>query len=105
MEIIINSDSNITVTEVFTQRTSESLNKRFKHYLAHITRMEMFLSDTNSSKSGDMDKKCVLEARIKGQKPHAATAMDGNLEIAIISAMDKMENILRTEIGKLKEHS
>jgi hypothetical protein len=44
-------------------------------YSEHITRIEVKFSDENSDRDSENDKRCVLEARLKGLQPLVVTAM------------------------------
>ena len=53
------------------------------HLSDRITRIEVHLSDENSLKGGDHDKRCMLEARIAGMQPLAVTHLAESLVAAV----------------------
>lgn len=44
------------------------------HASGHFARVEIHLSDENGRKSGQRDKRCMMEARLEGRSPIAVTA-------------------------------
>lgn len=104
MNIQFNTDNNINgserLNEYFTTTLSESLN-RFSN---QITRLVVHLTDENSSKEGQNDKRCVLEARVEGLQPIAVTNHGNNIEQAVKGAVDKLKSSLDTAIGRMKNH-
>ena len=104
MIIQFNTDNNIAgserLNEYFTTTLTESLN-RFSN---QITRLEVHLTDENSNKEGQNDKRCVLEARLEGMQPIAVTNNADTIEQAVKGAVDKLKSSLDTVIGKLRSH-
>lgn len=104
MDIIFNTDKNIEgkerIEEYFKNQIKEDLNR----FSDRLTRLEVHLSDENGAKSGERDKKCVLEARPEGLKPLAVTAFDSSVEKAITAATEKMKSSMNKLIGKLQDH-
>ena len=104
MIIQFNTDNNIAgserLNEYFTTTLSESLN-RFSN---QITRLEVHLTDENSNKEGQNDKRCMLEARLEGIQPIAVTSNADTIEQAVKGTVDKLKSSLDTVIGKLRNH-
>ena len=104
MIIQFNTDNNINgserLNEYFTTTLTESLN-RFSN---QITRLVVHLTDENSSKEGQNDKRCVLEARVEGLQPIAVTNHGNSIEQAVKGAVDKLKSSLDTTIGRMKNH-
>lgn len=104
MEVIFNTDRNIEGKERIEAFFKDQIKQDLNRFSDHITRVEVHVSDENGSKSGENDKKCVLEARPQGLKPVAVTAFDNSVEKAISSATNKLKNSLTRVIGKLQDH-
>lgn len=104
MEVIFNTDKNIEGKERIEKYFKEQIKEDLDRFSDRVTRIEVHLSDENAAKSGENDKKCVLEARPEGLKPVAVTAFDGTVEKAITGATQKMKNALTKLIGKLQSH-
>jgi ribosome-associated translation inhibitor RaiA len=103
MIIQINTDNHIHNTESFTAELTEGVEKRFRKYKTHITRVEVFFRDENSSKGGVDDKKCSIEARLEGMKPIAASHNASTLREAFSGASKKVERLVHDYLDKLKD--
>ena len=102
MIVQFNTDHNIAGGEKVTGPLTDTITEGLHRYADHITRIEAHLSDENGKKTGSGDdKKCVLEARIEGQKPIAVTNHADTNEQAVQGAVDK----LFASIAKLLDKS
>ncbi len=105
MHIQINTDKNISGNEAMTQSAEEILGRVLSRFAGQITRLEVHLSDENStSKSGVIDKRCMLEARLAGREPTSVSDLALTIEQAVTGAARKMVSLLETELGKLGKH-
>jgi ribosome-associated translation inhibitor RaiA len=102
MQIQVNTDHNIHGGEDLHQRVQTMVESAMTHLSDRITRIEVHLSDENSSKHGDSDKRCMLEARIGGMKPIAVTHQAETLALAIDGATSKLERALGSAFGKMQ---
>lgn len=82
MKIQFNTDVNIKGTEALAAKVSATIEQALQHVSAHITRIEVHLSDENGDKSGQQDQRCMLEARLEGRRPVAVTEHAETLEQA-----------------------
>lgn len=101
MQVIVNSDHNITGDEAVTARVEAILADSIERFAERITRVEAFLSDANSSKHGARDKRCVLEARVAGAPSVVASNEAPTVLEAIEGAARKLERALGHAFGKL----
>ncbi len=105
MHIQINTDKNISGNEVMTQSAEEILGRILSRFAGQITRLEVHLSDENSaSKSGVIDKRCMLEARLAGREPTSVSDLALTIDQAVTGAAHKMVSLLESELGKLGKH-
>jgi ribosome-associated translation inhibitor RaiA len=104
MQIQFNTDNNITGTEELREPLEQVINKTLDRFSGRITRLEVHLNDVNGSKSGDDDKRCMLEARLEGMQPIAVTNHAGTKEQAIKGALDKLKSSLDTILGKQRSY-
>lgn len=102
MLIRINTDRNIEGGERMNKYFSGVIENTLSRFTEHISRVEAHLSDENSQKEGPDDKRCVLEARVKGLQPIAVTHKAENLDHAVIGAAEKMKSALETTIAKIR---
>lgn len=103
MRIQINTDHNIEGHEqlaIHVKGVVESVLGRFND---RITRIEVHLSDQNSGKSGQDDKRCMMEARLEGRQPTAVTHQAASLDAAVDGAADKLKRSLESTLERLKD--
>ena len=105
MTIQFNTDHNVTASEKFKAPLIDLITEHLHQFSEHINRLEIHVSDENGDKQGPGDKRCVIEARITGQPPIAATANAATYEEAVLVASKKLKAAIGTKIDKLKEHS
>ena len=104
MIIQFNTDNNINGSERLSEYFTTTLTDSLSRFSNQITRLEVHLTDENSSKEGQNDKRCLLEARVEGLQPIAVTNHGNDIEQAVKGAVDKLKSSLDTAIGRLKSH-
>ena len=100
MQIQVNASRHIHGGEDLQERVQGMVQNAVSHLSDRITRIEVHLSDENSLKGGDHDKRCMLEARIAGMQPLAVTHLAETLAQAIDGAAEKLEHALEHALGK-----
>jgi ribosome-associated translation inhibitor RaiA len=101
MNIQINTDDNISGSEELNKTFGPLITKGLKRFSNRITRIEVHLSDENSHKAGQNDKRCLLEARLEGLQPVAVTGHSDTTEKAVSDAIDKLKSSLDSTLGRL----
>lgn len=104
MTIQINTDKNVVVHEAYDSQLEALLTDQMRRFSDYITRLEVHLSDENGHKSGQEDKKCLIEARLKGKQPIAVSALGNVYDVAVDRAIDKLKSSLDSIIGKQQNH-
>lgn len=101
MQIHINTDRNIDGREALAAHFSSEIEQALSRFNEQITRVEVHLSDENSDKKGGKDgMKCVMEARLAGRQPLAATHQATTMEQAFNGATDKLTRLIESTIGR-----
>ncbi|UZR99970.1 HPF/RaiA family ribosome-associated protein [Chondrinema litorale] len=100
----INTDKNLTVHKEYANQLETLLTEKLVRFEDYLTRLEIHLSDENGNKDALNDKKCLLEARLKGRQPIVTSALGNTYDQAIKGAIDKIKVSLDTIIGKLRNH-
>lgn len=104
MQVQINSDRNIHADERLAEFVRDTLTHKLDRFSDHLTRIEVHLSDENSSsKNEGNDKRCLLEARPQGLEPIAVTEFAPTVGQAVTGAADKLQRKLSSVIGKLRD--
>ena len=70
----------------------------------HITRVEVHLSDETSDRSGQNDKRCMMEARLEGRQPIAVTHHASTLDEAADGAAGKLTRLIESTFGRQRDH-
>ena len=100
MQIIVNADHNITADASLTERVEATVSDSIGRFAERIVKVEAFLSDTNSSKHGARDKRCVLEAKVAGANAVVASDEAPTVLEALEGAAGKLERALEHAFGK-----
>jgi len=101
MKIQVNTDVHVEGREVLSARVSAAVEHALKRFQDHVTRVEVHLSDQNGDKSGQQDKRCVMEARLEGRQPIASTDEAATLDQAVRGAADKLARLIDSQLGRV----
>jgi ribosome-associated translation inhibitor RaiA len=104
VHIQVNTDKNIEGSEELARKVRATVEDALSRYSDRITRVEVHLSDENSHKSGQDDKRCMIEARVEGRSPTAVTHQAATLDQAVDGAADKLQRALDSALGRLRDH-
>jgi hypothetical protein len=103
MIIQINSDKNIEANSEVSAFVKGEVQRALGRFESQLTRVEVHLSDQNSHKSGQQDKRCQMEARAEGRPPVSVSEAASTLEQAVQGAVGKMRRLLETSYGRLAD--
>jgi len=101
MKIQVNTDSNIQGREALVAQVTDTVEHVLKRFHDVVTRVEVHLSDQNGKKGGQQDKRCVMEARLEGRQPVAATDEAATTDQAVRGAADKLSGLIASQLGRL----
>jgi len=105
MQVQVNTDDHIQGGESLAQWVNDETVSRLSRFRDHITRVEVFMTDLDGSKSGVKDKRCRLEARVANRQPVNVTADADKMATAFIDAVDKLTRALDTDLGRVKDRN
>lgn len=104
MQIQVNTDNHTDGSAELTRQVEDVVEDSLGRFGDRITRVEVHLSDENSSeKSGGSDKRCVMEARLSGLQPITVSDEGSSLEQVLAGAADKLETTLKRTLGRLDD--
>jgi ribosomal subunit interface protein len=103
MQIVINSDKNISMHAKLSNLIESDLHRILNRYEDELTRVEVHLTDENGDKSGLQDKRCLLEARPKNHQSLTVTNDSDNIQTAVSGAANKMQRLLVTTFGRIED--
>ena len=104
MQVQVNTSNGIENKDSLERWADQFLNEALARFRQDITRVEVQLRDANSSAGGAQDKRCMLEARITGHEPVAATHFAPSQDEAFRGATQKLINLLDHTLGRLDRH-
>src|SRR5690554_310339 len=103
MQIQINTDKNVSVSNEQISATNAFITKELSRFSEQITRVEVHLSDTDGSKDGPNDKRCLIEARLSGLKPMVASDNSNTFDQAVSGALEKLKASITSLKGRLED--
>jgi ribosome-associated translation inhibitor RaiA len=103
MQVQLNSDNHIVGSPGLQDKVEQILLQELKHMASDITRVEVHLNDENSLKSGDSDKRCLLEARVAGMQPISTEHRAESIELAINGAAEQLARALKSTLDKASD--
>ena len=102
MQIQVHTDDHIQGGESLLRWAQEETASRLARFREQVTRVEVFFSDVDGSKSGAADKRCVIEARPAGRQPVAVRAEAAKVPDAFAAAADKLVRALGGDLDRAK---
>lgn len=104
MKIQLNTDNHVDGHEALESRVSGMIEQHLGRFSSQLSRIEVFLSDSNADKGGANDKRCALEARMEHERPVGVSHDDADMEKAIRGACDKLKSRLTAMLDKQRHH-
>ncbi|HCU20667.1 MAG: ribosomal subunit interface protein [Bacteroidetes bacterium GWE2_42_24] len=104
MQIQFNTDKNVIMDEEQIASSTFLISEDLSRFSTQITRLKVHLSDEDGNKDGFTIKHCMVEARLAGMKPIAATDHANTHVLAILGAIDKLKASLETISGHIKSY-
>lgn len=104
MRIQVNTDNHVQASADLIRQTEEVIRKELDRYQDRVTRVEVHISDVNSSaKFSENDKRCLMEVRVNGMQPTTVTADGANVELVVKDSAGKLSRLLRTTFDKMDQ--
>ena len=100
MTIQVNSDNTITVDASLVRFVEGEVSRMLGRFAKKLTRVEVHLSDVDNRKTGQADKRCLIEVRPAGARPLSASAKATSVASAVEQALGKMHRSLTTFFGR-----
>ena len=94
MQIQVRTDDHIQGGESLIQWAQQETTTKLARFREYLTRVEIYFSDTNASKGGASDKRCVIEARPANYPPLSAQADAGKVAEAFHAALEKLVRVV-----------
>ncbi|TZF91549.1 HPF/RaiA family ribosome-associated protein [Cognatilysobacter lacus] len=102
MHIEINTDNHINNDASVERHVRHALDGSLSRFADQVTRIEVHLRDKSADRRGGRDKQCLLEAKVEGRPPLAASDEADSLAAAITGAAKKLQRRLDHDLGRLE---
>jgi len=102
MLIQFNKDNHVGAHQELAPDIIAQLESSLSRFSTQLTRVEVYLHDTNAERSGSADKRCTIEARASGYEPFAVSNDAASLLTAFSGARDKLVRMLDRRFGRLR---
>ena len=100
MQIQTNTDRNVEGSEALSAQVRAVVESALGRFSDQVTRVEVHLSDENSTRVGTDDKRCMMEARLEGRSPTAVTHQAATVEQALDGAAAKLARSIESMLGR-----
>ncbi|MBA2964064.1 MULTISPECIES: HPF/RaiA family ribosome-associated protein [Ramlibacter] len=104
MQVQVNTSNGVENKDTLERWATDYLNEALARFSQDITRVEVQMRETSNSRNGAVDKRCMLEARIAGRDPVAATHHAPSQDEAFRGATQRLIHLLDHTLGKLDRH-
>lgn len=102
MLIQFNADHHVRAHQDLVPNLEAELETALARFAPQITRVEVYLQDTNGGKAGANDKRCTLETRMSGYDPVAVHHEASTVPAAFHGARDKLVRFLDKRFDRLR---
>jgi ribosome-associated translation inhibitor RaiA len=101
MRVQLNADRHMAAHDELAYEVETVMEGTVGRFADQITRVEVHLSDENSQTGGGDDTRCLLEARLAGLEPMAASHQAATLPQAIDGAAKQLARALERTLERL----
>ena len=103
MQIQINANSNIDGRERLTTYVTGVVEDALSRFRERLARVELHLSEEEGHRGGQDDKRCMIEARLKGRHPIVVTHEASSMNDAVGGALSKLKRSIESAIERLQD--
>ena len=103
MQVQLYTDHNIEGDEALDAHFRGVVESALDRVSNRITHVEVSLNDENGKKSGQDDKRCMIEAHLEGRPPLVVTHHAATLDQAVGGAAHKIFNLIEHTIGRMHD--
>jgi len=103
MQIQINTDNTMASHAPLVTHVESVVNEALHRASERISRVEVHLSGPNDHKRSGGEYHCVMEARVEGHQPIAASDHASSLHQAIHGAAEKLRRAIESTFGRISD--
>lgn len=100
MLIELRMDNSIHGGEDLSDQTKSVVEEALHRFQDRINRVDVHLSTTNNHKSGEGDKRCMIEVRMDRREPIVVTREAANLGPAIRDTIHALKKSIEHSLGR-----
>ncbi len=104
IHIQVTTDANIHGHEDLIKRVEAESRYALNRFAKQIMSLEIHFTDEDGSKHGNVDKRCLMEARCSSRTPVAVSHESSTIEGAFHGAVKKLHHLLTSTLGKADGH-
>ena len=102
MLVQVRTDNHVENSESLADRVRTEVEGAVeRRFTDQLRRVEVYVQDVNSHKTGSTDKRCTVEAHLAGLQPIAVHNYADTVDEAISGAVDKMVRALEHTVDRL----
>ncbi len=98
--IQFNTDDKVHGHDALAAQVTTEVEAVLARFAGQLTRVEIHLGDESATRSGSLDKRCLMEARPTGRQPLAVSHQAATLEEAWRGAARKLRNAIDSSFGR-----
>lgn len=95
---------NLASSDVLAEHVRDEVIDALGHLTERVTRIEAHLSDVNGPRGGD-DMRCMLEARLAGDKPFVVEVVSHDIYDGVIEAAGKLARAMKRRVERRSERA
>jgi ribosome-associated translation inhibitor RaiA len=103
MLVQLNTDNHVLGHADLARYVENAVQGALGRFEPQLTRVEVQLTDQNSHKDGQSDKRCLLEARLAGLQPIAVSQDGDSIDQALDGAIEKLAQTLDRRLSRLAD--
>ena len=103
MQVQVHTDNHIEGHERLNRWVESVVTDALGRFEDRISSVQVHLSDENSDKGGDNDKRCMMEVRIEGRPPTAVTHLAATVDQAVDGAADRAQRAVEHVLEKQRD--
>lgn len=88
--------------EDLAARIEDEVRDALSWFSGRVTRVDVHVRDENAGKGGADDKRCVMEARLRGRQPLAVTHRASTVGEAVSGATEKLRTFIESVVGRIR---
>lgn len=104
MEVRVTTNHNIEGSEALNKYIGSEIKEKLGRFDEYLTKIEVHLADETSQKKTPDDKRCILQANVKGRPSIVATNHGNSIDEALGKSLSTLKDSLDAYVTQLRNH-